>query len=187
MFPGDTACTAYLTQLRWPGGFICPSCRVASKPWIESRGRLPGRPSGCPPGPPQTRTCPIKAYGSSGMTLLPCAIHWDFADTIGELKVSPVIPPSRTSCPASPSLPWVPWASVPHAHRYYSKAKTAYCPFRSLRSSLVSRYPVLPLYSLVDARERTSTPGLLSQPAALRDRRFVAGRQQALPSSRATP
>jgi transposase-like protein len=40
MFPGDTACTAYLTQVRWSGGFICPSCRVASKPWVESRGRL---------------------------------------------------------------------------------------------------------------------------------------------------
>ncbi|MGD0662863.1 MAG: hypothetical protein ABSD38_32830, partial [Syntrophorhabdales bacterium] len=26
---------------------------------------LPGRPGGYPPGPPQIRTCPIKAYGSS--------------------------------------------------------------------------------------------------------------------------
>jgi len=32
-----------------------------------------------------------------------------------------------------------------------------------------------------------STPGLLSQPAALNDRQFIAGRHQALPSSRATP
>jgi len=32
---------------------------------------FPGRPGGCPPGPPQIRTCPIKAYGSSSMTLLP--------------------------------------------------------------------------------------------------------------------
>ena len=29
----------------------------------------PGRPSGYPPGPPQIRTCPIKASGSSGMTI----------------------------------------------------------------------------------------------------------------------
>jgi hypothetical protein len=34
---------------------------------------------------------------------------------------------------------------------------------------------------------RISTPGPLSQPAALGDRRFVAGRQQALPSSRVAP
>jgi hypothetical protein len=33
--------------------------------------QVPGRPSGCPPGPPQIRTCPIKASGSSVMTLLP--------------------------------------------------------------------------------------------------------------------
>jgi transposase-like protein len=40
MFPDDAACTSYLAQLRWPEGFICPSCTVASKPWVESRGRL---------------------------------------------------------------------------------------------------------------------------------------------------
>lgn len=40
MFPDDAACMAYLTQLRWPEGFICPACAVAAKPWVESRGRL---------------------------------------------------------------------------------------------------------------------------------------------------
>ena len=33
---------------------------------------------------------------------------------VGGLEVSPIVPPSRTFCPASPSLQWVPWASVPH-------------------------------------------------------------------------
>jgi hypothetical protein len=85
--------------------------------------QVPGRPGGSPPPPPQTRTCPIKASGSSDMTLLPCTIHWSFVDTVGELKVSPVVPPSEASCPASPSLPWVPWVSVPHALRYYSRLR----------------------------------------------------------------
>ncbi|MGD0659578.1 MAG: c-type cytochrome, partial [Syntrophorhabdales bacterium] len=39
-------------------------------------GSLPGRPGGYPPGPPQIRTCPIKAYGSSSMTLLPRRLIW---------------------------------------------------------------------------------------------------------------
>jgi len=40
MFPDDTACTAFLTRLRWPEGFICPACKTASTPWNECRGRL---------------------------------------------------------------------------------------------------------------------------------------------------
>jgi hypothetical protein len=45
-----------------------------------------------------------------------------------------------------------------------------------------------PYYSLVDfTGSRVSTPGLLSQPAAPDYRQFVAGRQQALSRSRATP
>lgn len=113
---------------------------------VFCRTSLPGRSGGYPPDPPQIRTCPIKAYGSSDTTLLPCTIHWNSVDTVGELKVSPIFPPSRTSCPASPSLPWVPWVSVPHFHRYYAKATTTCCPFRSLRSSLASRYPVASLW-----------------------------------------
>lgn len=40
MFPDDNACTTFLARLRWPQGFICPACRMASTPWNESRGRL---------------------------------------------------------------------------------------------------------------------------------------------------
>ena len=35
-------------------------------------------------------------------------------DTVFGLGVPPVVPFNRTLCPASPSLQWVPWVSVPH-------------------------------------------------------------------------
>ena len=44
MFPDNAACEAFLFKLRWPDGFICRSCKTASTPWIQSRGRLV-----CPP------------------------------------------------------------------------------------------------------------------------------------------
>lgn len=40
MFPDDAACSAYLAKLRWPEGFVCPSCKTNSVPWQVSRGRL---------------------------------------------------------------------------------------------------------------------------------------------------
>jgi len=40
MFPDDRACLNYLINLRWPNGFVCPSCAQASEPWHESRNRL---------------------------------------------------------------------------------------------------------------------------------------------------
>ena len=40
MFPDDPACVAYVERLRWPEGFVCPSCRVAAAPWRQTRGRL---------------------------------------------------------------------------------------------------------------------------------------------------
>lgn len=40
MFPDVRACAAYLDRVRWPEGFICPSCGVASTPWNQSRSRL---------------------------------------------------------------------------------------------------------------------------------------------------
>lgn len=40
LFPDDRACAAYLTQLHWPEGFICPACERVSTPWNQSRGRL---------------------------------------------------------------------------------------------------------------------------------------------------
>ena len=40
MFPDDEACAAYLEQLRWSSGFICPACGSTADPWRQTRGRL---------------------------------------------------------------------------------------------------------------------------------------------------
>jgi transposase-like protein len=40
MFPDDEACAAYLEQLRWSSGFICPACGSTADPWHQTRGRL---------------------------------------------------------------------------------------------------------------------------------------------------
>lgn len=39
-FPDEESCIAYLDKLRWPNGFICPSCNSASEPWHQTRKRL---------------------------------------------------------------------------------------------------------------------------------------------------
>jgi transposase-like protein len=35
-FRGEAACRDYIRRLRWPGGFVCPSCGVAGEPWSMS-------------------------------------------------------------------------------------------------------------------------------------------------------
>ncbi len=66
-------------------------------------------------------------------------------DTVGDLNVSPVGPFSETLCPASPSLQWVLWASVPHLpgqdintldHRYYDPLRLPNARLGVVRSSL---------------------------------------------------
>lgn len=39
-FPSEESCLAYLEELRWPQGFVCPSCGVVSTPSRVSRSRL---------------------------------------------------------------------------------------------------------------------------------------------------
>ncbi|MDQ2733704.1 MAG: IS1595 family transposase [Pseudomonadota bacterium] len=39
-FGTEEACLSYLERLRWPGGFICPSCASAGTPYRSSRSRL---------------------------------------------------------------------------------------------------------------------------------------------------
>ena len=39
-FSSDDACRAYLEQLRWPRGFVCPECGALDWPSRASRGRL---------------------------------------------------------------------------------------------------------------------------------------------------
>jgi len=39
-FPDNESCLIYLEKLRWPNGFICPSCQKTAKPWYHTRARL---------------------------------------------------------------------------------------------------------------------------------------------------
>jgi len=39
-FGSEEACLAYLERLRWPQGFVCPSCGAAGEPYRSSRSRL---------------------------------------------------------------------------------------------------------------------------------------------------
>lgn len=39
-FPTEEACLAYLERLRWPDGFVCPSCGLRAEPYRASRTRL---------------------------------------------------------------------------------------------------------------------------------------------------
>ena len=68
---------------------------------------FPGRAGGCPPAPPQSRTSPIKAYGSSGGT---ASLHsrrypWGSVHRHSDLRVSGRLPPHGSVCPRPlPSL-----------------------------------------------------------------------------------
>jgi transposase-like protein len=39
-FPNEATCVAFLVQLRWPKGFVCPACHEQKTPWIHTRNRL---------------------------------------------------------------------------------------------------------------------------------------------------
>ena len=52
-FPDEEACERYLERLRWPTGFVCPSCGHAGDVWRSARGPL------CP-------TCRRRAYLTAG-------------------------------------------------------------------------------------------------------------------------
>ncbi|TCK33302.1 transposase-like zinc ribbon protein [Paraburkholderia sp. BL8N3] len=39
-FSTEDDCARYLERLRWPGGFVCPSCRTKGEPYRSSRARL---------------------------------------------------------------------------------------------------------------------------------------------------
>ena len=99
-------------------------------------------------------------------------------DTVFGLGVPPVVPFNRTLCPASPSLQWVPWVSVPHlaglgihcnhGPRYYDPLRLPNVHLRFVRSSLSSPdtlyRPSLLFVSLLEqtrwwAELSSSTPG----------------------------
>ncbi len=39
-FHSEEACRAYLDQLRWPDGFVCPKCEQPGNPCRSTRGRI---------------------------------------------------------------------------------------------------------------------------------------------------
>ena len=97
------------------------------------------------------------------MTMLPFGwltpiphILLKFGDTVFGLSVPPVVPLSRSSCPASPSLQWVAWASLPHLpgqpyctdHRYYVPLRLPDAFLGFVRFSLSSP-DTLPAFSFV--------------------------------------
>jgi len=45
MYPDGAACAAWLGQLRWPSGFVCPACGTAASPWQHSWGASCARPA----------------------------------------------------------------------------------------------------------------------------------------------
>jgi hypothetical protein len=86
------------------------------------------------PAPPQTRTCAIHAYGSSSKAAAaPLAVHWGSVNTINEHGVSLVCLAHWKPCSTSPSLSWVPWASVPHLPQYYATLRLPSGLLRVLR------------------------------------------------------
>jgi hypothetical protein len=114
---------------------------------------------------------------------------------VGDLDVPPIFPSNRTLCPASPSLQWVPWASVPHLHRYYARLRLPAALLRVLRSSLVPRYLACSLL-FVSPHTRAGLAVRQKQPHQRRGSwsagtptppAISARRQQALPSSRVAP
>jgi len=88
------------------------------------------------------------------MALLPpwelthLAVRWSCVEMVCGREVPPILPFNGTSYPASPSLKWVPWASVPHpTGPDYSRpsviwsAKTSKCP-----SQVPSLFAIVPWY-----------------------------------------
>ena len=39
-FDSEAACLAYVEQIRWPNGFVCPHCGVIDEPWRMAGGTL---------------------------------------------------------------------------------------------------------------------------------------------------
>ena len=119
---------------------------------------------------------------------------------VGGRKVPPIGPCRRTLYPASPSLQWVPWVSVPHLLRMNRAASSSRysVPLRLPSAPLVVlRLALVPRYRACFLRFRVSVAGSLdggSGPPSARafgrplpHAGTVTRRQGALPRSRATP
>jgi hypothetical protein len=159
---------------------------------------LPGRADGYPSGPPTdpyVRNSRIRFLRQSlcyPRKDTPCsAVHGPAGVRVGELNVSPLVPARGTLCPTSPSLPWVPWVSVPHLPWYYATLRLPPCPSRG--PSLVARSPIpcVLLWFVVSPKGSLSGRSAQTAPGLLVTRSPSPGiasrRQVALPSSRVPP
>ena len=93
------------------------------------------------PAPPQTRTCAIHAYGSSGRASATrgyCPVGG--VTRLASSESLSCIVPAGMLCPTSPSLPWVAWVSLPHVPWYYTTLRLPPALLGVLRLSLVPRY-----------------------------------------------
>jgi len=104
-----------------------------------------------------------------GIAALPCTCGRASVETVGRLDVLPVCPPRHALSPASPSLQWVAWASLPHPRRYYAQLRLPSAPLGSLHLSLASRYLVCslrlcPAVRFADSRKRAARARALGQP-----------------------
>ena len=121
----------------------------------------------------------------------PLAVHWPAVVRVGELTVSPLVPARGTLCSTLPSLPWVPWASVPHLPRYYATLRLP--PYPSRVASLVARFPIPCALLLCVVSPQGSLSGRSAQtaPGPLVTRSPTPGlwsrRQVAFPRSRVPP
>ena len=110
---------------------------------------------------------------------------------VGDLEVSPIYPPNRTVCPASPSLQWVAWASLPHLPRYCAPLRLPAVllgplRFRSLPNTLSAPLICVPARArwqpgALPQRQGSWSAGTPALPAVITRRRL------ALPSSRVPP
>jgi transposase-like protein len=40
IFKNEEACINYLSEIRWPDGFVCPKCKMSTKSWLTSRNTI---------------------------------------------------------------------------------------------------------------------------------------------------
>ena len=161
---------------------------------IVTAGQLrkdgPGQPGGYPPGFPQIRTCPIKAYGSSATDYATRRRHeppagprrypLEFRGHAGRLRSAWRVSLQRAHGSAPPSLHRVQLAAVPLLPRYYEVLRPPIAHFaalRFLRLAIPRRAPVF-APGKPDASLRPGVLGLVTPNQILSTRR-----RQELPSS----
>jgi hypothetical protein len=128
---------------------------VRAKSHGGSGRRGPGQPGGCPPGFPQIRTCPIKAYGSSATDYATRRRHeppagprrypLEFCGHAERLQSAWRVSLQRAHGSALPSLHRVQMAAVPLVLRYYEVLRPPVAHFaalRFLRLAIPCRAPV---------------------------------------------